>query len=45
MTTNKNADSYWKYMRRTHAACPEYINEDCSKTAHKDLGLDWSKTQ
>ncbi len=44
MTSYGNADYYWKYMRRTHAACTEYINDDCSKISHKDVGLDWEKT-
>lgn len=36
---------YWKYMKRAHQISPEYINEDTSKTAHKDVGLDFEATK
>ena len=36
---------YWKYMKRAHQISPEYINEDTSKTAHKDVGLDFEETK
>ena len=35
---------YWSYMKRAHAISSDYINEDTSKAAHKDVGLDWKKT-
>lgn len=41
---NNNADLFWKYIERAHGMCSEYINEDCSKTTHKDIGLSWEDT-
>lgn len=39
-----NAELFWKYMERAHAMCSDYINEDCSRSTHKDLGLSWDET-
>lgn len=39
-----NAGYFWNYMQRAHAMCTEYINEDCSRQTHKDVGLDWDET-
>jgi len=45
MTEKGSPKLYWSYMQRVHSVCTEYINEDCSKTAHKDIGLDFKTTQ
>ena len=36
---------WWSYMRRVHQHCYNTIGEDCSKEAHKHLGMDFEKTQ
>jgi len=35
---------WWGYMKYVHTNCYNYINEDCSKEAHKKMGLNWDKT-
>jgi hypothetical protein len=35
---------FWKYIKKVHEECDSNINEDCSRFAHKELGLDFSKT-
>lgn len=45
MNTKGTGELYWAYMKRVHEISPDYINEDTSKTAHKDLGFDWKNTE
>ena len=35
---------FWDYIKRIHSICPKYINEDCSRNTHKDLGIDYKTT-
>lgn len=44
MSENDNAVNFWDYIKRAHAFCPDYINEDCSRNTHKDLSLSWEET-
>jgi hypothetical protein len=37
--------TWWDYMRYVHTNCYSVINEDCSKSAHSKLGLDFLETQ
>jgi len=44
MTDNGNAENFWDYISRVHSICYQYINEDCSMNAHKDLGINYEDT-
>lgn len=35
---------WWEYMQYVHKMCYEEITEECSKMAHKHLGLDYKET-
>lgn len=35
---------FWDYIKKVHTSCAGYINEDCSKTAHEQLQLDYQET-
>lgn len=35
---------FWDYVREVHQSCPGYINEDCSRSIHSKLKLDYSET-
>lgn len=39
-----NIKQFWDYIRKVHAECDSNINEDCSKFAHKETGINWDKT-
>ena len=32
-------NQFWKYIRKVHEECDSNINEDCSKFAHKEVGI------
>jgi hypothetical protein len=36
---------WWDYVKNVHEECYGSVNEDCSRLAHKDLGMNWDKTQ
>jgi len=43
---NKKNDRqlFWKYIKALHQSCYNNVNEDCSKIAHKDAGLNYEDT-
>jgi len=41
----KTRHYFWSYMKEVHVNCYNVINRECSKNAHKKLGLDFSKTE
>jgi len=36
---------WWDYMKYVHQNCYNFINEDCSRAAHKKLGMEFAETQ
>jgi len=42
--TIENRQMFWNYMHSVHEQCYGSVNEDCSRLAHKDTGLDWYTT-
>ena len=40
---NKTLD-WWKYMKYVHSICYEYVTEDCSKSGHKEIKQNYTKT-
>ena len=41
-TYDSDRKIFWKYIKEVHDSCPGYINEDCSKSAHQKLGIDFN---
>ena len=40
-----NRKAFWDYIKSVHQQCYGSVNEDCSRLAHKDNGLDFADTQ
>lgn len=40
-----NAEDWWNYVTKAHSTCYTDFTEDCSKTVHNKLGLDYAATQ
>jgi len=38
-------NTWWEYVKRVHEECYGNVNDDCSKIAHKDMGIDYEWTE
>lgn len=41
----RDVSSWFDYIKRVHSMCHGAVGEDCSKAAHKHLGLDFDLTK
>lgn len=41
----QSAPAWWEYIAKAHQQCYTDFSEDCSKTVHNELGINWDKTQ
>jgi hypothetical protein len=42
---DKTRHLWWTYMKQVHVNCYNVVNRECSKNAHKKLGLDFTQTE
>lgn len=42
---SQNDDQWWSYVTKAHSRCYDDFSEDCSKAIHKELGIDYDKTE
>lgn len=40
-----NRKAFWDYIKSVHQQCYGSVNEDCSRLAHRDNGLDYADTE
>lgn len=45
MKETNNDKLWWTYVTKAHSRCYDDFSEDCSKQIHKELGIDFAKTE